>query len=435
MYFSKKEKRMKTCMTSAACTIVSLNYLPYARTLCDSFLSFHTDCKFYVLLVDRLPQDFDSSADRFEMVLVEDLNISNFESVAFKYDILELNTNVKPTFLKYLLAQGIEQLIYLDPDICIYSSLSLIYDAAASSSVVLTPHSLSPNREDVTSDVNLLALGIFNLGFIAVSKSDEASNFLAWWEENCLNHGFSDPAGGLFVDQKWVNLAPCFLTSLKILKHPGCNVAYWNLHERIITWEGNRWIVNGVDELVFYHFSGISVDGGNRISKHLDRLDLTSRPEMARLFAEYRENVVRHGIRELVRLPYAFGAFNNGKFINKLTRSVYAANLGEFLGSDPFDASGPFYARASSGGLLSKKDSFTRYTRKTYSKGGWRVQILHRLMRMCLRIFGADRYTVLMKYCGFISRLRNQPELLPSSRPGNIAPQQSAGTGSFGTEI
>jgi hypothetical protein len=406
-------------MIRAACTIVSLNYLPYARVLCESFLSFHPDCKFYVLLVDRLPKDFDLSGERFDLVLVEDLRIPNFESVAFKYDILELNTNVKPTFLKSLLARGIDQLIYLDPDICIYASLSFIYDAVSSSSVALTPHSLSPNREDIASDVNLLALGIFNLGFIAVSKSHEACHFLNWWEDNCLNAGFSDPAGGLFVDQKWVNLAPCFLDSLKILKHPGCNVAYWNLHERIVEWDGSRWTVNSASEVVFYHFSGISVDGGNRISKHLDRLDLTLRPDMAKLFEEYRENALRHGIREFVRLPYAFGTFNNGRLINKLARSVYAANLAQFAEHNPFDSSGPFYIRAEEAGLLSGKDSSSTYTRKKYSEGGWKVRMLNWLLRTCLRIIGADRYTVLMKYLAFISRLRNQPELLPNSNSGS----------------
>jgi hypothetical protein len=415
-------------MTRAACTIVSLNYLPYARVLCESFLSFHPDCKFYVLVVDRLPSDFDTSKEPFEMVLVEDLGIPNFESVAFKYDILELNTNVKPTFLKSLLCRSIDQLIYLDPDICVYSSLSLVYDAVASSAVVLTPHSFSPNRTDVAFDVNLLFLGIFNLGFIALSKSNEASGFLDWWEENCLNVGFSDPASGLFVDQKWVNLAPCFLDSLKILKHPGCNVAYWNLHERNVAWDGARWTVNGANELVFYHFSGIIVDGGNSISKHLDRLDLTSRPQMSQLFKEYRQKVVRHGIRELMRLPYAFGRFNNGKFINKLARSVYAANLSEFIGGDPFDASGPFYLRALAAGLLSEKDSSSTYTRKRYSKGGRKVLMLQRMMRLCLRVIGADRYTILMKYLAFISKLRNQPELLPSSKSGNRLSPGHAGT-------
>src|SRR4051812_21919176 len=103
-------------MVRAACTIVSLNYLPYARVLCDSFQQFHPDCKFYVLVVDRSPA-VDLSHESFETIFVEELGIPNFLSYAFRYDILELNTNVKPTFLKHLHDRGIDQVIYFDPDI------------------------------------------------------------------------------------------------------------------------------------------------------------------------------------------------------------------------------------------------------------------------------------------------------------------------------
>ena len=39
---------------TASWTIVSKNYLAYARTLCDSFKRFNPDMPFYVLLVDEL---------------------------------------------------------------------------------------------------------------------------------------------------------------------------------------------------------------------------------------------------------------------------------------------------------------------------------------------------------------------------------------------
>ena len=83
-------------MKRAACTIVSLNFLPYARVLCGSFHQHHPDCDFCILLVDRIPADLDLSREPCRVVPVEDLDIPDFLSVAFKYDILELNTNVNP---------------------------------------------------------------------------------------------------------------------------------------------------------------------------------------------------------------------------------------------------------------------------------------------------------------------------------------------------
>src|ERR1700691_1096020 len=179
-------------MIRAACTIVSLNYLAYARTLCNSFLNFHPDYNFYVLLVDRLPDGFDASQERFELVLVEDLGIPNFEAVAFKYGILELNTNVKPTFLKRILGWGVEQVIYFDPDILICSALDPIYETLATSAIVLTPHCTSPNEDGPYGEVLLLVDGVFNLGFIAVAGAAEVVRFLDWWERRCLTLGYNE---------------------------------------------------------------------------------------------------------------------------------------------------------------------------------------------------------------------------------------------------
>jgi hypothetical protein len=395
-------------MVRAACTVVSLNYLPYARTLCDSFLRYHPGCKFYVLIVDRIPSDFDRSSERFEMLTVEELGIPNFPSVAFKYDILELNTNVKPTFLRALLARNIDQLAYLDPDIFIYHALDSVFSALTEYAIALTPHTLSPVPDDGQSELILLSSGVFNLGFVAVKKCAESEAFLSWWENRCLNLAFSEQRTGLFVDQKWINLVPCFFDSVKILKNPGCNMAYWNLHERRLSQDRDVWMVNLSSPLEFFHFSGISVDGGERISKYTDCFYLTNRPDLRKIIEDYRAELINHGIRNLYSAEYAFGAFDNGQHINRLVRALYAAKIEEFAGENPFSSSSKFYVWAKAKRLLSDLDSANSYTLKTYPKGDWRIQVLNGLLRLSLRIFGSDRYTVLLKYLSHISILRNQ---------------------------
>lgn len=399
-------------MIRAACTIVSSNYLAYARTLCDSFLSFHPSYKFYVLLVDRLPEGFDASQERFELVLVEDLGIPNFNSIAFKYGVVELNTNVKPTFLRTLLGRGVDQLIYFDPDILICSAVDLIYDSLITSTIVLTPHCTSPNDESPYAEVLLLLNGVFNLGFVAVSRTTEAERFLVWWEHRCLTLGFNERWAGLFVDQKWINLVPCFFDPVKILKHPGCNVAYWNLHERTLGKAETSWIVNGTEQLVFFHFSGISVDGENRISKHTDQFDLTSRPDLAELFADYRGRLIQNGIRNRSSCGYAFGSYSNGVLVNNLQRAAFAANLERFEAENPFDAAGSFYQWAKRKHLQSDTDAVQSIGRKAYNKKDLRIRFVNATLRMTLRLLGADRYTVLMRYFEYVSLLRNQKDIL-----------------------
>jgi hypothetical protein len=399
-------------MIRAACTIVSLNYIPYARALCKSFLKFYPDCRFYVLLVDKVPEGLDLSHEDFELVLVEDLGIPDFKAVAFKFGILELNTNVKPTFLLRLFEMGIDKLIYLDPDILIYSSLDLIYDALDGNGIVLTPHSLSPDDEVPYNEALLLVNGVFNLGFIAVSNTSETNRFLGWWEDRCLAFGYNERWSGLFVDQKWISLVPCFYASVKILKHPGCNIAYWNLHERKLEATGISWVVNGTEELVFFHFSGVEVDGGVGISKHYDKVDLVSRPDVADLINAYRQLLFENGIREFVRYQYAFGRFYDGTLINKLLRAAFAANLDKFGLSDPFDPNGPFFMWARQRHLMSKSDTVGKYRRQSYTISDKRVRLVNALLRLALRALGADRYSILMKYLEYASLLRNQKDII-----------------------
>jgi len=404
-------------MTRAACTIVSLNYLPYARTLCDSFLEQHPELPFYVLIVDRRSPDLDLSRERFQIIWVEELGIPNFLSAAFKFDILELNTNVKATFLKHLLGSGVDGLIYFDPDILICSSVGFIFDLLQSSSIVVTPHALSPNNAAPAGEAILLYSGVFNLGFIAVANTEESMRFLAWWENRCLTEGFVERRSGLFVDQKWINLVPCYYDHVTILKHPGCNVAYWNLHERSIAKDRQRWIVNGSVQLVFYHFSGVPVDGGTLISKGYDQFTLELLPSLAELFEFYRAELLKNGIRELGKHQYAFARYDNGQFINKLQRALYAAHLEDFQDTgDPFQTSNQFYRWTKEQHLLGVQDSAAQYNRRTMNADDSKVKLVNSFLRLLLRLGGVDRYTVLMKYFGFISVLRNQKEIFPVSR-------------------
>jgi hypothetical protein len=402
-------------MIRVACTIVSLNYLPYARTLCESFLSFHPNDKFCVLLVDRLPSDVDLSREKFETILVEELGIPNFESIAFKYGILELNTNVKPTLLKRLFNSGADQVIYFDPDILICDALDPVFQALNESAIVLTPHCTSPNEGSPHGELLLLNAGVFNLGFIAVSKSMESERFLLWWEHRCLTLGYDERWAGLFVDQKWINLVPCYFESVRVFKHPGCNVAYWNLHERVLGRTPKSWVVNETWPLVFFHFSGISIDGGDRISKHTDQFDLASRPDLVELFSMYRERLIANGIRNITQYTYGFGSFSNGVLVNKLQRAAFAANLDRFGSANPFDAAGPFYEWAKKRHLQGTQDSIGKYGRKAYNKADKKVRVINTMMRWTLRVLGSDRYTVLMKYLEYASLLRNQRDIFDNN--------------------
>lgn len=399
-------------MRRAACTIVSLNYLPFARTLCESFLRHHAGYEFYVLLVDRISPAFDLSHESFQLITVEALEIPDFESVAFKYDILELNTNVKPILLRRLLERGIDEVVYLDPDIRVYRELTPVFAALEEDSIVLTPHILSPVQDGGRTERNLLAHGVFNLGFIAVRKSSESDSFLSWWEQRCLQSAYAETRAFMFVDQRWVDLAPCLYERIRLLKHQGCNIAHWNLHERHLSRQGDEWIVNGKDPLLFYHFSGVSVDGGDQVSKRTDQFTLVNRPDLRPLYEEYRGELVRHGIRDRGSASYAFDTFDTGEMIQPLFRSLYAASLDRFQGDNPFSSKSKFYGWLKGRRLLGSADSRQPSTAVSPSLSDPRVRTVNRVLRWIFYILGPNRYTLLMKYCAYVSLDSSQWDVL-----------------------
>lgn len=397
----------------AACTIVSANYFAFARTLARSFRIQHPEDDFFVLIVDRRSELVDAAAhaDGLQTLYVEDLGIPDFRSLSFKYDILELNTGVKPTLLKRLLSMGYDKVIYLDPDIYVYDSLDFIYQLLQSNNIIVTPHATAPivNLESPT-DEEFSAVGIFNLGFIAVNGNSEARKFLDWWESRCLQLGFREFQTGLFVDQKWVDLAPCYFNGLYILKHKGCNVAHWNFQERQLEERPDGWSVNDVP-LVFFHFSGIDIGTSLQITKHR-KATYAERPELLKLSESYRKKVRENEHSKFIAIPYGFGRFSNGKPISLIARRMYSIHLTEFSGADPFDSSGMFFKLADKANLLKTYGLTGKVTMLNYDKSDWHLRVIRYGLRCILAIVGGERYTMLMKYLSYISILRHQRDVM-----------------------
>ena len=76
-----------------ACTIVSPNYLAFARTLASSYLAVHAGHAFYVLIVADLTDAAPFAGERFGAVMLGEIGLEDLRGEAMKYDILELNTN------------------------------------------------------------------------------------------------------------------------------------------------------------------------------------------------------------------------------------------------------------------------------------------------------------------------------------------------------
>ncbi|MEW6771938.1 MAG: glycosyltransferase [Bacillota bacterium] len=315
-------------MQIAVCTIASKNYLSFVRTLMQSLETYHPNIPRFLLLVDRIDGFFESSHENFTVIEIESLpNIPDLKSFLFQYNVLELNTAVKPYLLEYLLEKyQFDGVIYFDPDILVTNSLEPLLDLLRSVSIVLTPHILSPLPDDnkLPGDVEILRAGTYNLGFIAIRNTPNVKKFLKWWQEKLYRWCRARPDWGVFVDQRWIDMVPGLVQDVKILHDPTYNVAYWNLHERQnLDFSDGNYYLNG-QPLRFFHFSGIEIENPERVSKHQNRFTLEELgPAYRKLFQEYIDQVIANGYYETKDWPYAFKKGKDGRPIQDQERAIY----------------------------------------------------------------------------------------------------------------
>ena len=253
-------------------TSICMNYMPKALILGESLKKYNKDVKFYVILLEReIPKEVTENMYKIidKIILAKDLGYEDFNKFIFKHSIVEASTSVKGQALVYLLEEEKEdKVLYIDPDIKIYNKLSKLDELLNSNDIILTPHVISPEaneRDIINNELCALKYGIYNLGFLAVSNTDEGLKFAKWWRDRLHLYCYDDIPNGIFTDQKWVDLAPCFF-NVHILKDAGHNMAPWNLSTRKLNrHEDGSIYVNNEDKLVFFHFSGF--DSGANLER------------------------------------------------------------------------------------------------------------------------------------------------------------------------
>jgi len=330
------------------CTIISKNYLAKARTLAKSFAK-HNKGRVFVLLADKIDGYFDPAKEDFTLIKAEDLaeNIPCFDQFCFSYNITEFNTALKPFFLEFLFRKyHMEKLIFLDPDILVCNSLDELSKLLDTHSIILTPHITRPFQDDLKPDeIEILKHGLYNLGFIALANTKTGKEFLSWWRSRLTDHCTIDYKKGLYVDQKWIDLAPCLFDGILILKDPTYNIAQWNLHYRkdLVIEDGIVLLDNR--RVNFIHFSGFDPEKMVITSGFKHRFSMNELDKAKAIYDSYRDELNKNGHKEIKGWPYHWGHYDNGSNIPDQARILYR-NLSDEQKKgfgDPFRTGGGSY--------------------------------------------------------------------------------------------
>jgi hypothetical protein len=345
----------------ALVTVSTYSYLAGARVMVKSFLKHHPQCRAYVCIVEP-PRDPSvlRPDEPFTVFYAEQLGIDNWCALAFKYNVTELSTMLKPFAIAHVLREH-ERVVFIDSDIVIYNPLDGLAELLERFDVVLTPHILTPSDETFAERERAdLLTGIYNTGLVAVSRREDAHRMLAWWQTRLRRFGTLNIRIGEYIDQHWIDHAPVFFSGFGVWRDPGCNVGKWNLQERHVETETHIVYCQERFPLRFFHFSAFPWDDPSKLSKNLyPHVTAFVTPAVLSLLNDYKQRLTDEGYVELRKLPYTYANFDNGVPIPDVVRKYY-------LSVDPFGQrwSNPF---------ITGKGSFFEYAQEKERKYVTRV--------------------------------------------------------------
>lgn len=319
-------------------TSVTTCYIPKARILAKTLKQHNPDAVMHLVISDDLPENFNLKNEDFDFVWnsYDFIKSENNKKWFFAHTVVELCTAVKGAAALHILEQtGTDKLVYLDPDIGVFSSLNALSDMLDTHSVLITPHQTVPAvsyQGIIDEEICSLKHGIYNFGFFAVKNDSNGLKFLNWWNDRLMNFCYDAIPQGLFTDQKWGDFIPALFDFAKVVREPIYNVATWNLATRKVTGnEKEGWQVNG-QPLAFFHFTGYD-SGAHKImlAQHAKEGD-----PAWNLSLWYEEMLQTMGQAELGKIPYKYAVYENGEKILKGERKYFRKPEVSAMFDNPF---------------------------------------------------------------------------------------------------
>lgn len=345
-----------------AFTSAAVNYLPKVRKLCASIRKYHPEFEIVLALADARDASIDFSREPIDRVVaLDDLDIPDRRRWTYFHAIVELATAIKPYVLaRELREQDVDRVLYFDPDMVLFSRLDDMLASLDAGNIVLTPHLTVPETSlEAVRDNEISALkhGVYNLGFLGVRSTEEGLRFADWWAERIYHFCVADIPGGLFTDQRWIDLAPAFFDGVGILKNPRFNVATWNLTQRRLSGSVEAGFTVEDLPLGFYHFTGFD-SGAHRV---MARKNAGDNPSVAALVDWYSDETRFDDADPASKIAWKYGTYSNGEKIPLAHRRLYRArpDLQQAF-PDPFDADSGVLRWMNTQGLVEHPEFFEK---------------------------------------------------------------------------
>ncbi len=312
------------------CTAIARRQLAHARVLVKSFRRHYPEGRFYVICVDGVPETCVTGMDATVLSL-SDLLTPDFTNLACTFELEELVASVKPALVSLILDRFQEEsVVYFDPEDVIFRRLDELSLALGTANIVLIPRILRPlpHRDRKPADRDILILGAYS-GF-GVRDSAQARTFLSWWEKHVLiGEGVVTGEGpvyyprGIETPGKWLDLVPTLFSEAALLRDDTYNVAWWNLHHRLIGGDRAEYRVNG-RPIATFHFEAFDpLHPRGLTTSFQNREEVTAGSPLAALLESYANDLLRNDFLAVSQALTDHRSVENGIFGHQLLRQLY----------------------------------------------------------------------------------------------------------------
>jgi len=239
------------------CTYFDRRYLARGLALYRSLERHAGPFRLHALCLDEATE---RALARLDLPGVERLALAAFEQgderlLAAKKSrsLVEYYFTCTASLVLYLLRRCPEagRVTYLDADLFFFGSPAPLFEEMGAASIALVEGRYPPQWRK-----KLERFGKYNVGLLVFRNDERARACLEWWRERCLEWCYDRLEDGKFADQKYLDEWPERFGGVTVLRHPGVNVAPWNVAGSRITTSGGRVLVNGAP-LVCYHFHNL----------------------------------------------------------------------------------------------------------------------------------------------------------------------------------
>lgn len=159
----------------------------------------------------------------------------------------------KPVFIRSILDAAPEGtlLTFIDADMWIFSDPTPVFAELESASIGLSPHRFSKAHQ------RHAIYGLYNAGWMHWRADSVARRCAAEWELDCFDWCEAKASRGRFMNQAYLNSWPARYPGIAVLRHPGVNLAPWNLERHRLRRNSGRVLVDD-QPLISFHYSGLT---------------------------------------------------------------------------------------------------------------------------------------------------------------------------------